>query len=529
VTTLSRTEESRSLLQKRLALLYGVAFALSAAFLIAILTFRGLVGEGVMAELRSPSRWFHTAAVALTGLLWWFLRRGTLSFALLEVVDAGGVLSLALCLNLNAGLFEIRTVAVFNLVLTSGVALVLRAIVVPSTARRTLLLGLVAGAIAVTIFLASALHPAWPVTQRGAADWPIEFQLISLTLWLGVLVVIATVASRVIYDLRREVRSALRLGQYVLSDKIGEGGMGVVYRATHAMLRRETALKLLPANRVDATALRRFEREVVHTARLHHPNTVAIFDYGRTLDGVFYYAMEYLQGLTLGQLVEREGPLSPGRVVWLLSQVCASLEEAHAAGLVHRDIKPSNIMVVGNPAAYDLVKVLDFGLVKTLATASPSASRTNNDVIVGTPLYLAPEAISDPDSVDGRSDLYAVAAVGYFLLSGSNVFEGASLVEICAAHLHSQPAPLRERLGRAVPEDLEALLLSGLAKAPVRRPQTAAAFREALLSCDVPAWTEQDAREWWRRYHSDESPASESAPDLSGATIPVMRMPDSPT
>jgi serine/threonine-protein kinase len=249
---------------------------------------------------------------------------------------------------------------------------------------------------------------------------------------------------------------------------------------------------------VDADTARRFEREVVETARLRHPNTVAIYDYGRTPDGVFYYAMEYLDGFDLGELVAREGPLPPGRVVWLLTQVCASLDEAHSIGLVHRDIKPANVMVVGNTGAYDLVKVLDFGLVKSAAPLDGGTSLTNVDRLTGTPLYMAPEAIARPDAAEPRSDLYAAAAVGYFLLTGQHVFTGASTVELLAAHLHTAPRPMRERLGRPVPPDLEAVILRGLAKAPADRPQSAAAFREALLRCDVPPWTQEDARAWWR-------------------------------
>jgi eukaryotic-like serine/threonine-protein kinase len=274
--------------------------------------------------------------------------------------------------------------------------------------------------------------------------------------------------------------------------------MGVVYRATHALLRRETALKLLPPDRVDAGTIRRFEREVVETARLSHPNTVAIFDYGHTPDGVFYYAMEYLDGVTVGELVEHEGCLPPGRVVSLLAQVCASLEEAHSMGLVHRDIKPANVMVVGRPAAWDLVKVLDFGLVKSVAPLDGGGSLTQGDQLTGTPLYMAPEAISRPDAAEPRSDLYAVAAVGYYLLTGTHVFQGGSLVEICAAHLHTPPVPPHVRLGRSVPADLEALLLRALAKSPADRPPSAAAFGEALLACRVPPWTQVDARGWWR-------------------------------
>jgi serine/threonine-protein kinase len=439
-------------------------------------------------------------------------------------VDTAAVLFVTLLLNVNAGLYPVRTVSVFRLVLATGLVGIIRAVVVPSTARRTLVLGLLASAGATAVFFLSAFHPAWPVVQRGHEEWPLPQQITSFVLWLGALVAVATVASRVMYQLRSEVRAARKLGQYVLGDKLGEGGMGTVYRATHALLRRETALKLLPPDRVDPATIRRFEREVVETARLQHPNTVAIFDYGRTPDGVFYYAMEYLDGLEVGDLVAREGPLPPGRAVWLLAQVCASLDEAHAIGLVHRDIKPANVMVVGHTGAYDLVKVLDFGLVKSAAPLDGGTSLTNVDQLTGTPLYMAPEAIAHPDAAEPRSDLYAVAAVGYLMLTGQHVFGGGSTVEVLAAHLHAPPLPIRERLGRAVAPDLEALLLRGLAKSPADRPPSAAAFREALLRCDVPPWTQEDARAWWLTRGDRARRAERRGDDLPHApTVTVVR------
>jgi serine/threonine-protein kinase len=494
----SRTTTADKLLQDRLALMYRVGFLISATFLFGVVVVRGLVGSSPVDELLSVSRWFHILATLLCGALWLRLRGERASRPTLERLDGLGIVLLSALFNLNAGLFQIRTVAVFNLVLTTGVPAMLRAVLVPSSARRTLALGLVSSATAVTIFFASAMHPSWPIQQElPAAGWPLPYQAISIALWLSVLVAIATLTSRVVYHLRDEVQQARRLGQYILRDKLGEGGMGVVYRATHAMLRRETAIKLLLPNKIDGPTLARFEKEVVSTARLRHPNTVAIFDYGRTLDGVFYYAMEYLDGVTVDELVDQEGPLPPGRVVWLLDQVCAALEEAHGAGLVHRDIKPANVMVVGRIAAYDFVKVVDFGLVKSVTPDGATSVTAEEQDVVGTPLYMAPESITDPDAVDARSDLYAVAAVGYFMLTGTNVFDGATLVEICAAHLHTIPPPPSERLGEKVAPSLEELLMRGLAKSPDDRPASAAAFREDLAACEVRPWTRADAQRWW--------------------------------
>jgi serine/threonine-protein kinase len=493
VSTVS--EDARSFCQQRLALTYLVGFSLSAAFLVGNVVARIVVDHDPWEAVRQ--RTFHAVATVVLGGIWWWLARRKVRSAHLEAADTVAILFVTFLLDLNAGLYPLRTVSVYQLALVTGLVAVVRAVVVPSTARRTLVLGLLASAMATAIFLLSAFHPAWPVVQRGEAEWPFPIQVVTFALWLGALVAVATVASRVIYQLRSEVRAARKLGQYVLGEKLGQGGMGTVFRATHALLRRETALKLLPPDRVAPATIRRFEREVVETARLRHPNTVAIYDYGRTPDGVFYYAMEYLDGLDIGELVAREGPLPPGRVVWLLSQVCASLDEAHSIGLVHRDIKPANVMVVGHTGAYDLVKVLDFGLVKSEAPLDGGASLTNVDQLTGTPLYMAPEAIAHAEAAEPRSDLYAAAAVGYFMLTGEHVFGGGSMVELLAAHLHQAPVAIRERLGRPVPPDLEALVMRGLAKSPADRPPSAAAFRDALLRCDLRPWTQEDARAWW--------------------------------
>jgi serine/threonine-protein kinase len=222
---------------------------------------------------------------------------------------------------------------------------------------------------------------------------------------------------------------------------------------------------------------------------------VAIFDYGRTPEGVFYYAMEYLEGLDLDALVAGCGSMPAGRVVHLLQQVCASLAEAHGMGLVHRDIKPSNIVLAERGGMPDVVKVLDFGLVKDLAGPEDS-SLTAAEVITGTPLFISPEAVTSPENVGPASDLYAVAAVGYYLLTGTHVFMGKTAMAICSAHAHIVPEPPSVR-GVAIPLDLEQLLMRGLSKEPQSRPASAREFRGALLACNVRPWTEQDAISWW--------------------------------
>jgi serine/threonine protein kinase len=230
------------------------------------------------------------------------------------------------------------------------------------------------------------------------------------------------------------------------------------------------------------------------TARMTHPNTVSVFDYGRTPDGIFYYAMEYLDGVTLQDLVDELGPLPPPRAVHVLLQICGALAEAHENGLVHRDIKPANVMLAERGGLVDFVKVLDFGLVKEAHAEGSKASAAN--VLVGTPHYLAPEAVLDPRHVDARTDLYALGASAFFLLTGSPVFRGRSVVELCGHHLHTAPefpAADRER----VPEALQALVLACLAKEPAARPESAAAVAARLRNCGVDDWTQEEATAWW--------------------------------
>lgn len=349
-------------------------------------------------------------------------------------------------------------------------------------------------------------HGFGVATEIDVAEAYAPFVILRNSVW-GLFALLALagggviIATRLIDHLRRQVSQAERknqtLGQYVLERKLGSGGMGEVYLARHAMLRRPTAVKLLKADKINETTILRFEREVQQTARLGHPNTISIYDYGRTPEGVFYYAMEYLTGIPLDQLVEREGPLSPGRVVFILRQVCLSLDEAHGVGLIHRDIKPANLMLCKRGSAWDLIKVLDFGLVKDIERGD-SVQVSQENAITGTPLTISPEAINAPGSVDGRSDIYGLGAVGYTLLTGKPVFEATSAVKMFVSHLEETPVSPSERLGRPVPEDLEAIILQCLEKDPAKRPQTAYKLYQDLGRCLADReWDNCAARHWW--------------------------------
>ncbi len=295
--------------------------------------------------------------------------------------------------------------------------MMVRAVFVPSPPVRTAVLTALVG---VPVVVGNSLgfqRESFAVLQQFVPAPLSTMVAVESSAWWLLTVAVCTVTSRVLYGLRREVREARQLGQYLLEEKLGEGGMGVVYRARHAMLRRPTAVKLLPADKSSESTIARFEREVRLTARLAHPNTVTVYDYGRTPEGVFYYAMELLEGANLREVVDVEGPLPPARVLHVLEQVAASLVEAHGIGLIHRDIKPANILLCEIAGAPDVAKVVDFGLVKEVERGG-DASLTTAGTLTGTPLYMAPEAITAPETLDARSDLYALGAVGYFLLVG---------------------------------------------------------------------------------------------------------------
>jgi serine/threonine protein kinase len=332
----------------------------------------------------------------------------------------------------------------------------------------------------------------------------------ALMILLGIAAVIIFVAmlymSRQQKQLQAAVLQAKQLGQYSLEEKLGAGGMGTVYRARHAMLRRPTAVKLLDIHNMSDEAIGRFEREVQATSTLTHPNTIQIFDYGRTPEGIFYYAMEYLDGINLDDLISRHGPIPEARLLFILRQVCGSLSEAHATGLVHRDIKPANIVLTKRGGMHDFVKVLDFGLVKSVA--SPEQSNiTSANAVTGTPLYLSPEAVTHADRIDARSDVYAIGAVAYWLLTGTPVFSGSTVVEICMKHVQEDPEPPSKRAGKAFSPGLESLILQCLAKSTNDRAADAAAL---LLRIDETAvtgtWNERAAAEWWTKLPATPTP-----------------------
>jgi eukaryotic-like serine/threonine-protein kinase len=301
---------------------------------------------------------------------------------------------------------------------------------------------------------------------------------------------------------RRDALTARRLGQYVLVQEIGRGANGMVYRARHSLLRRPVAVKLLSPEMTNEANSARFEHEVQMTSQLTHPNTVAIYDYGRTPEGLFYFAMEYLGGIDLDQLVRQFGPQPEGRVVHILRQVCGSLAEAHRIGLIHRDVKPANIILTRRGGVCDLVKVLDFGLVRTVRPEHRESAVSK--AVEGTPHFMSPEAVERPGSVDTRSDLYSVGAVGYWLLTGKTLFDQDTVEGLLRRQVQEVPPPPHERLGKPVSPDLADLLMRCLAKQPEERPATAETLDQALAACAAAAtWSTREAEQWWRAHMAD--------------------------
>jgi eukaryotic-like serine/threonine-protein kinase len=311
-----------------------------------------------------------------------------------------------------------------------------------------------------------------------------------------------------------------QLGQYSLEEKIGEGGMGVVYRARHAILRRDTAVKLLLPESADAASIERFEREVRLTCQLTHPNTIQVYDYGHTPDGIFYYAMEYLSGLNLHELIARFGPQPESRVVYILGQVCDSLAEAHNLGLIHRDIKPANIFLCRRGGVADCVKVLDFGLIREYrAGHAEPVKNAGDNVIEGTPWFTPPEAITGSAPVDPRSDIYSLGALGYYLLTAQYIFDAVTVEEIHQKQLAAAPVSPTLRTTNPISPEMAEILWRCLEKEPNSRPQSAVDLRRLLLASPVAAdWSGNAPVEWWEAYERqpvasiDANVADESTP-----------------
>jgi serine/threonine-protein kinase len=381
-----------------------------------------------------------------------------------------------------------------------GVVVLMFTAIVPSTPVKTLIAGLVA----------VSMNPLGMLIarQRGAWDFGPTSNVLLMHYPDYLLAGVAVVISHVLTNLGRQVAKAREMGSYRLGALLGKGGMGEVYEATHHMLARPAAIKLIRPEMIRAeggerahVAIQRFRREAEAAANLRSPHTVELYDFGVTGDQTMYFVMELLDGMDLQSLVRQHGPLPANRTIFILRQVCASLEEAHVNGLVHRDIKPANIHVGRLGLEYDFVKVLDFGLVKSMASANADYSlATEAGITPGTPAYMSPE-MALGETIDGRADIYALGCVAYYLLTGTLVFEAENIFQLMAKRLRDDPVPPSLRTSLPIPPALDQLVLACLERKPENRPSSAAEVSRLLSEIDVTPWDESQAAAWWQTHH----------------------------
>ena len=397
-----------------------------------------------------------------------------------------------------------------------GAVVLMFAAIVPSTRLKTLVAGLIA----------VSMNPLAMLIARARGTWNFEPATDALLMHYPdyLLVGVAVVISHVVTSLGQQVAKAREMGSYQIGELLGRGGMGEVYKATHRMLARPAAIKLIRPEAIGGgdraaadLAVTRFKREAEAAANLRSPHTVELYDFGVTDDQTLYFVMELLDGLDLDSLVRQHGPVPAARVVHILRQVCASLDEAHVRGLVHRDIKPANIHLGRLGLVCDFVKVLDFGLVKPITDGGFEQSLTTQaGLIVGTPGYMAPEMVLG-DKVDGRADIYALACVAYYLLTGQQVFDGETVMQVIAKHLQADPVPPSQRAPVSLPPRFEQLVLQCLAKKPDDRPRSASDLARLLAAVDVEQWTDEQASAWWASTHVDTSPRESTVPTVTSA------------
>jgi serine/threonine-protein kinase len=492
------TSNGLDFVRERLALVAKTLFLVSFAFYLFLLGSMVLVGGApFLAVIRGPVAMGHLAASSTMALLWLLATRPGHSRRSLGALDAIGFV-------VAPGFLSIMTIndegQILQVLLALTVTVMIRAILVPSRPGRTMLL--TALAFLPTVIVCIARHHPTELLPGFSPSYQKQYMTLNTVLWSVLGITLATISSRVTYGLRRQVAEANELGQYVLEEKIGGGGMGEVWQARHRLLIRPAAIKLIRPQMSGDTELllRRFEREARATAALKSPHTVQLYDFGSTDDGRLYYVMELLDGVDLDTLVRQYGPLPAERVVHILRQVCSSLQDAHGNGLVHRDIKPANIVVSRAGTTFDFAKVLDFGLVKldTDRKVEDDVKLTNEGSAGGTPAFMAPEVVLGVADTDHRVDLYALGCVGYWLLTGKLVFVGKSVVEMMFHHAHTPPSKPSTRSELPIPASLEELVMDCLEKDPARRPASAEAVstRLAAVSLESP-WTVERAERWW--------------------------------
>jgi serine/threonine-protein kinase len=396
----------------------------------------------------------------------------------------------------NATWVGLSWVAVWTLLFT---------IVVPSSPRRSVLAALAASSsVPVMAAVSFAVYPPPVLLNAGQFFFLFVFPYL-------LIVAMAYVGARVLFTLGNEVRKARELGSYRLLERLGQGGMGEVWRARHRLLARPAAIKLIRPlagpSIIGSEAASRFEREAQAIASLRSPHTVNLFDFGVADDGTFYYVMELLDGLDTERIVNKFGPMPAGRVIHVIRQVCHSLSEAESISLVHRDIKPANVVLCRYGEDYDFVKVLDFGIVKmihepgTADGVATFAALTAEHVVHGTPAFIAPEQALGGLPVDNRADIYGIGCLTYWLLTGQLVFTGDTPMQLLVQHARAAPEPPSARTDLPIPNELDAIVLACLAKDPSDRPQTARELARRLDAVPIRGeWTPELARAWWETH-----------------------------
>ena len=460
----------------------------------------GLLGGSAIMDELWPYPGNLVAALGFsTSVLMAFLARRVAHKPQLSL-DAGSGFLVVQCLLISI-LSQWTPVPIAPRVSWVCVAILFYPAIVPNTPAKTLWTSLLAASTEPLAILLTYLRGAHPDISALYVIWSV------LPNYLCAFLVVIPV--KIIHGMGQQVKRARELGSYRLEESLGKGGMGEVFRATHQMLARPAALKLIRPEIIGTNSpnarvvIERFRREAEAAASLRSPHTISLYDYGMAQDGTCFFVMELLDGLDLQTLVERFGPIEPARGVHLLRQVCDSLEEAHARGLVHRDIKPSNIYTCRLGLAVDFVKVLDFGLVKAAGEGGREAALlTAPNSATGTPAYMAPEVVRGDRVADHRVDIYALGCVAYWLLTGRLVFNAPNTIQLMYQHANATPVPPSELSELEIPPALDRVILACLAKDPDDRPQTARELSHRL-STAVPGegWTEEQAQKWWERHH----------------------------
>jgi hypothetical protein len=480
----------------------------------------GTLGDRIalLAMTHGDRRWLHWQPTdAISGVsivvslaLFFYIRRGDRDPRFILNLGQVYLVMMSFALGLMIHWFRVpREFAVSPMISWIGAVVLMSAAIVPNAPRNTLLAGLIA----------VSMNPVGMLIAKARGTWDFGS-------WTNVLVMhypdylmvgVAFVISRVVMRLGQQVTKARELGSYRLVALLGKGGMGEVWRARHHMLARDAAIKLIQPHMLSGSAgsnavtiRRRFEQEAKTTASLRSPHTVELYDFGITKDGVFYYVMELLDGIDLETLIRKFGPQPPARVAQILRQVCRSLGDAHTHGMIHRDIKPTNIFLCRLGNEYDFAKVLDFGLVKVLNENETKI--TVDGSTTGTPAYMAPEIALGNSAVDGRTDLYGLGCVAYWLITGKLVFDEKGSTAMLLAHLQKTPVTPSLRNEAAVPEGLERAIMMCLAKDPADRPPSAESLARMLEDDNkVDPWTAEDAERWWCENMPADIAAAEAA------------------